>query len=113
MTFVVDDACLRCRFTDCVDVCPVDAFHAGEAMLVIDPEACIDCGVCEPECPADAIRPDTEADPYWLKVNTDLSEHWPVITSREPAPSDAKDWVGVKGKAERWFSDKPARAEAA
>ena len=58
MTFVVTEACIKCKYTDCVEVCPVDCFYEGENMLVIDPDQCIDCGVCEPECPIDAIQAD-------------------------------------------------------
>ena len=61
MTYIVNDNCINCKYTDCVEVCPVDCFYEGENMLVIHPDECIDCGVCEPECPADAIRPDTDA----------------------------------------------------
>ncbi len=63
MTYVVNDNCIKCKYTDCVEVCPVDCFYEGANMLVIHPDECIDCGVCEPECPVDAIKPDTEAGP--------------------------------------------------
>ena len=70
MTYIVNDACIACKYTDCVEVCPVDCFYEGENMLVIHPDECIDCGVCEPECPADAIRPDTEPDmEKWVEFN--------------------------------------------
>ena len=73
MTYVVTDACIRCKYMDCVEVCPVDCFYEGENMLVINPNECIDCGVCEPECPAEAILPDTESGlEKWLELNTDL-----------------------------------------
>ena len=81
MTYIVTDPCIKCKYMDCVEVCPVDCFYEGENFLVINPDECIDCGVCEPECPVDAIKPDTEDDPdgKWLKVNTDyrqgLAEH--------------------------------------
>ncbi len=75
MTFVVIDSCIKCKFTDCVEVCPVDCFYEGENMLVIHPDECIDCGVCEPECPVDAIKPDTEKGlDKWLELNRTLSE---------------------------------------
>ena len=82
MTYVVTEACIKCKYTDCVEVCPVDCFYEGENMLVIHPDECIDCGVCEPECPADAIKPDTEPGlEKWLEVNTEyaktLAEHHP------------------------------------
>jgi ferredoxin len=70
MTYIVIDNCIACKYTDCVEVCPVDCFYEGENMLVIHPDECIDCGVCEPECPADAIRPDTEPDmDEWVSFN--------------------------------------------
>jgi ferredoxin len=73
MTYVVTDACIRCKYMDCVEVCPVDCFYEGENMLVINPSECIDCGVCEPECPAEAILPDTESGlEQWLELNTTL-----------------------------------------
>ena len=78
MTYVVTENCIKCKFTDCVSVCPVDCFYEGENMLVIDPDECIDCGVCEPECPADAIRPDTESGHEdWIKLNAELAAKWP------------------------------------
>lgn len=99
MTFVVTDNCIKCKYTDCVDVCPVDCFYEGENMLVIHPDECIDCGVCEPECPAEAILPDTEADAQkWLDLNAKYASIWPVITEKiDPLP-DAEDWNGVEGK---------------
>ena len=73
MTYVVTDACIKCKYTDCVEVCPVDCFYEGENMLVINPDECIDCGVCEPECPAEAILPDTEGGlEKWLELNTQI-----------------------------------------
>ncbi len=75
MTYVVTENCIKCKYMDCVEVCPVDCFYEGENMLVIHPDECIDCGVCEPECPAEAIKPDTETGlDEWLKLNTDMSE---------------------------------------
>ncbi len=80
MTYVVTDACIKCKYMDCVEVCPVDCFYEGEVMLVINPNECIDCGVCEPECPAEAILPDTESGlEQWLELNTSflgrMAEH--------------------------------------
>lgn len=111
MTYVVTDNCIACKYTDCVSVCPVDCFYEGENMLVIHPDECIDCGVCEPECPADAIRPDTEGGMEdWVAFNLKYSELWPVITeAKEPlAEADAMD--GKPGKLETDFSEKPAAA---
>lgn len=111
MTYAVTDNCIGCKYTDCVDVCPVDCFYEGENMLVIKPEECIDCGVCEPECPADAIVADTEAgSEKWVELNAKYAELWPVILStKDPLPeADAND--GVSGKLETIFSPKPAEA---
>ena len=95
MTYVVTEACIKCKYTDCVEVCPVDCFYEGENMLVIHPDECIDCGVCEPECPADAIKPDTEPGlEKWLEVNTEYAKTWPNITQKKDQPPDAKDFEG-------------------
>lgn len=107
MTYIVNDACIRCKYTDCVEVCPVDCFYEGENMLVINPEECIDCGVCEPECPVEAILPDTDPNATaWLEINRDYSHKWPNITQMKEAPSDADQWRGVEGKFEAHFSPK-------
>ena len=83
MTYIVNDNCIKCKLTDCVDVCPVDCFYEGKNMLVIKPDECIDCGVCEPECPVDAIVSDTEdGSNKWLEVNTKYSEIWPNINKK-------------------------------
>ena len=83
MTYVVNEKCIKCKLMDCVDVCPVDCFYEGENMLVIKPDECIDCGVCEPECPVDAIEPDTNnGASKWIDHNTKYSEVWPVITKK-------------------------------
>jgi len=82
MTYVVTDNCIKCKYMDCVEVCPVDCFYEGENMLVIHPDECIDCGVCEPECPANAIFPDTEPGlESWLKLNSDYATVWPNIST--------------------------------
>ena len=109
MTYVVTEACIKCKYTDCVEVCPVDCFYEGENMLVIHPDECIDCGVCEPECPAEAIKPDTEGDAAekWLELNRDYSEKWPNITRKKDAPADADSWQGVPDKFEKHFSQAP------
>ena len=84
MTYIVNENCIKCKFTDCVEVCPVDCFYEGENMLVIHPDECIDCGVCEPECPVDAIQSDTEdGAEKWLVLNRDMSEKWPNITEKK------------------------------
>ena len=96
---------------DCVDVCPVDCFYEGENMLVIHPDECIDCGVCEPECPADAILPDgqPEAD-RWFSLNQKYAEIWPNILTKGKAPDDAEVWQGVPDKFAKYFSEKPGSA---
>ena len=110
MTYIVNDNCIRCKYTDCVEVCPVDCFYEGENMLVIHPDECIDCGVCEPECPAEAILPDTDPGAEaWLKLNADMSEEWPNIARKIDAPADADDFLNVEGKFEAYFSDKPGQ----
>src|SRR5215510_9062638 len=89
MTYVVVENCIKCKYMDCVEVCPVDCFYEGENMLVIHPDECIDCGVCEPECPAEAIKPDTEAGlEKWLELNADYAKTWANITvKKEPRPT--------------------------
>ena len=101
MTFVVAENCIKCKYTDCVEVCPVDCFHEGPNFLVIDPEECIDCTLCEPECPAQAIYPedDLPADQQdFLQLNAELSLEWPVITERQEPLPDADEWDGKSGK---------------
>jgi ferredoxin len=108
MTYVVTDACIRCKYMDCVEVCPVDCFYEGENMLVIHPEECIDCGVCEPECPVDAIRPDTESGlEKWLELNAAYAKTWPNITHKGEPPPDAKEFDGEQGKFDKYFNPKP------
>ncbi len=112
MTYVVIDACIKCKYMDCVEVCPVDCFYEGENMVVIHPDECIDCGVCEPECPVEAIIPDTEGDvDAWVEHNRKYSELWPVITRIGQVPADAAEWEGVKNKLENHFSPNPAKRD--
>src|SRR5246127_5465693 len=93
MTYVVVENCIKCKYMDCVEVCPVDCFYEGENMLVIHPDECIDCGVCEPECPAEAIKPDTEPGlEKWLKLNADMARSWPNVTVKREAPPEAKSF---------------------
>jgi len=101
MTYVVVESCIKCKHTDCVEVCPVDCFHEGPNFLVIDPEECIDCSLCEPECPVDAIYAEDELpeeQKHFLELNTELSQQWPVITEMKPPPADAEEWANVKDK---------------
>jgi ferredoxin len=101
MAFVVTESCIKCKYMDCVEVCPVDCFHEGPNFLVIDPDECIDCTLCEPECPVEAIFseeeiPDGQGD--FKQLNADLAKKWPVISEKKAAPADAKQWEGVKDK---------------
>ena len=110
MTYLVTEACIKCKYMDCVEVCPVDCFYEGENMLVINPDECIDCGVCEPECPADAIKPDTDGDlEKWLIVNRDYAAKWPNITRKGDAPVDADQYKGMPDKFSKLFSETPAK----
>ncbi len=112
MTYVVVENCIKCKYTDCVEVCPVDCFYEGENMLVIHPDECIDCGVCEPECPANAIKPDTEKGlEKWLKLNADMAKTWPNIAHKRPHPPDAKEFDGKPNKFELYFSPEPGEGD--
>ena len=108
MTYIVKDECIKCKLTDCVEVCPVDCFYEGENFLAINPDECIDCGVCEPECPEEAIHSDTEENmEKWAEINRIYSEKWPVIVKKKTPPPDAKQWSGVADKFKNYFSEKP------
>lgn len=101
MTFVVTENCIKCKYTDCVDVCPVDCFHEGPNFLVIDPDECIDCTLCEPECPAEAIfseddLPDEHME--FTQINAELSQVWPVISEKKDPLPDAEEWDGKSDK---------------
>jgi ferredoxin len=101
MTYVVTENCIKCKYTDCVEVCPVDCFHEGPNFLVIDPDECIDCTLCEPECPAEAIFAEDdvpEGMEEYLQINEELSREWPVITEKKDPLPDAEQWDGVKNK---------------
>lgn len=101
MTYVVTEACIRCKYTDCVEVCPVDCFREGPNFLAIDPKECIDCHLCVPECPVNAIfaeddLPDNQK--QFLAINAELAKQWPVITARKDPPADAEEWKTVTDK---------------
>ena len=101
MPFIVIESCIKCKYTDCVEVCPVDCFHEGPNMLVIDPDECIDCTLCEPECPVDAIMSEDdvpENQQEFIQLNAELSREWPVISEMKDAPADADEWKEVKNK---------------
>lgn len=111
MAYVVVEDCIKCKFMDCVEVCPVDCFYEGENFLAINPDECIDCGVCEPECPIDAIKPDTE-DPggRWTAINRQYAALWPNINAKKTPPADRALFKGEAGKFEKYFSPRPAKA---
>ena len=101
MPFVVTENCIKCKHTDCVEVCPVDCFHEGPNFLVIDPDECIDCTLCEPECPVNAIYPEEDVpgdQQHMIKLTADLAKNWPSITKRKAPAPDADDWKDKTGK---------------
>ena len=101
MTFVVGENCINCKHTDCVEVCPVDCFYEGENFLVIHPDECIDCALCEPECPVGAIYSDTEipeGQESFMELNAELSKVWPAITNVTTPLKDPDDWKEIKDK---------------
>ena len=113
MTYLVNDNCIKCKHMDCVEVCPLTVSHEGENMLVINPDECIDCGVCEPECPVDAIIQDfNDTDNKWYDLNFKWSNEWPNITSKDESqvPEDAEEWANVKDKM-KYFSEKPGAGD--
>ncbi len=101
MTFVVTEQCIRCKYTDCVEVCPVDCFYEGPNFLVINPDECIDCALCIPECPVNAIYSEDDLPEQYqsfLPLNKELAAKWPNITRIKEAPADADQWVDVPNK---------------
>ena len=112
MTYIVDENCIKCKHMDCVDVCPVDCFYEGENMLVIHPDECIDCGVCEPECPIDAIKADTDDSVVdmdkWLSINKKFSKKWPNISKKKEPMKDSEKFKKIQNKFSEHFSEKPA-----
>tara|TARA_B100001057_G_scaffold347230_1_gene348533 strand:+ start:1296 stop:1745 length:450 start_codon:yes stop_codon:yes gene_type:complete len=108
MTYIVNDKCINCKYTDCVEVCPVDCFYEGENTLVIHPDECIDCGVCEPECPAEAILPDSEPGlEFWLEINREMADIWPNISQRRDPLPTAEASKEEAGKFDKYFSRNP------
>ncbi|MCB1648061.1 MAG: ferredoxin family protein [Pseudomonadales bacterium] len=108
MTFVVGENCILCKHTDCVEVCPVDCFYEGPNFLVIHPDECIDCALCEPECPVDAIYAEDELpedQQQFLALNAELAEKWPNITEMKPAMEEAAKWKDVPGKIQYLIKD--------
>ena len=112
MTFIVTDICIMCKYTDCVEVCPVDCFYEGENMLVIHPDECIDCGVCEPECPIEAILPDSDSKAQkYLETNRKYSEIWPNITRKKDAMAEAEQYKEKSDKFGEFFSTEPGEGD--
>ncbi len=101
MAYVVTENCIRCKFTDCVDVCPVDCFREGPNFLAIDPDECIDCSLCVAECPAEAIFAEDDVptnQQHMIALNAELAKNWPMISERKDAPADAEQWNGKPNK---------------
>ena len=101
MTYVVTENCIKCKYLDCVEVCPVDCFREGPNMLVIEPDECIDCTLCVPECPVEAIFAEDDVPPAqreWIARNRELAAGWPLILEKKPAPQDADQWAKVPVK---------------
>ena len=112
MTYVVNDNCIKCKYTDCVEVCPVDCFYEGANMLVIHPDECIDCGVCEPECPVEAIKPDTEPGlEKWLGLNAEYAKTWPNITVKKERPAGRQGLGGQGRTRSRNFDPEPGTGD--
>jgi ferredoxin len=112
MTYLVTDNCIKCKHMDCVEVCPVDCFYEGENFLTINPDECIDCGVCAPECGPGAILSDAELGDEkdkWYDINLKYSLEWPVITVKGEKPFDADEWDGIPNKFEEHFSELPGK----
>ncbi len=107
MPYVVTENCIKCKFTDCVEVCPVDCFYEGENMLAINPDECIDCGVCEPACPAEAIQPGLDSNIFWQELNRQLSSQWPNISIKKDPMDDAEKQKHEKDKI-HYLSKNPA-----
>jgi ferredoxin len=105
MTYVVTENCIKCKYTDCVAVCPVDCFYEGENMLMINPDECIDCGVCEPECPAGAISAENDDNLKWVELAREHVSKWPNINSKKDAPADADAHKGEEGKFDKYFAE--------
>ena len=113
MTYIIKDECIKCKLTDCVEVCPVDCFYEGENMLVINPDECIDCGVCEPECPINAIVADINYEEKdkdkWLLLNKNFSAIWPNIVKMKEPMLDHEKFKDIKDKQSKFFSEKPGK----
>ena len=110
MPYVITEDCVKCKYMDCVEICPVSCFYEGENMLVIHPDECIDCAACEPTCPVQAIvSDDTSVGSKWLDLNRQYAASWPNITRKGDAPADADDFKGVPDKFEKYFDPAPGK----
>ena len=107
MTHVVNEKCIKCKYTDCVVVCPVDCFREGENMLIIDPDICIDCGVCIPECPINAIEEESDELSKFIIEARELSKTWPILTEKKDPLPDADLYKDEENKYEKYFSKEP------
>jgi ferredoxin len=105
MAYVVTDSCVKCKYTTCIEVCPVDCFKEGELMVIIDPDECIDCGVCEPECPIDAIKPEADELLIWLERARVLSKTLPRITQQKSPLPEADKFKDEKNKFEKYIGE--------
>lgn len=110
MAYIVTESCINCKHQDCVEICPVDCFYEGENFVVINPNECIDCGICETECPVDAIKHHEDCDRKWVSINVAASKVWPNITTKGEVPADAEHWATVKDKLDL-LSRKGARRD--
>lgn len=113
MTFVVTESCIKCKYGDCVEVCPVDCFREGPNFLVIDPDECIDCNLCVPECPVDAIYEEDDVpddQKHFTQLNAELAKVWPEITVKCDPPEDADEWANVKDKLPHLEREWPAQS---
>ena len=112
MPHVIVSPCIGVKDQACTEVCPVECIYDGGDQFLIHPDECIDCGVCEPKCPAEAIKPDTEPGlEKWLGLNAEYAKTWPNITVKKEAPTDAKEWEGVPDKFEKHFSSEPGQGD--
>ena len=107
MTYIVNENCIKCKYTDCVEVCPVDCFYEGENMLVINPDECIDCGVCEPECPEEAIFQTDDKEDKWYKHNAYFANEWPNISEEKPPMEGYLEYTGSKEDKTKLFKAIP------
>ncbi len=105
MTYVVTDECIKCKYTDCIEVCPVDCFHEGEVMVVINPDECIDCGACEPWCPVNAIKNESEELIDWIEKAKHFSRVWPSITHKKPPLPEADKYKDEKNKFQKYMNN--------